>query len=885
MLKEKYIMETYRRKNMKRKKVLSLIVVTSIILSQLGISSILASDFMDENDIFSSEPSVKDEDEIVMFEEEDVSGNELLSDGMDIDNDFTDINVEEWSDHSEVATLGSSIEVPDYNVWLAGTIQNGLNINGTVYGNSMYQLCNNMQDPIYKQLGALVLNDVPLMSISSVWHDVIKHDFQNNQKAIYEVLIMDYLKYDNKADASEFNVEQINRVNSYLIKIFDELQEQCRKEGVSKTPEEILQMSEGQIIEKLKNLKKLKDIANVIDQVQDASETTKDLFESIANFNAIKDAKEEKIQIIKNARNACAGMASPNYDFISACDEIIRCLDQASFTGEYIINNVKSNVMGKILDKTWEKLCDQNYLLNVINWESGALDILFNTSDAASNNLQLALLYTMDCYLKMGLSNSSIAYLSNPTSDQALEFSGCFKGYVEFQIYGNSVAKKWIGDTLKGGALNKAFTALFYRENIQTAEDLTKLCESQNKIRKQIINIVAKYTDIYSSFYMNQDYKDAMHITTKPTTNIKPGDYFVSDGNISQNNMKLSKTTMTLYSGDKQILKVTGVSNNASIKWKSSNSQIAIVTKNGVVTAKKVGTCTISATVGKKILTCTLTVKKSYIKLSDTSLTLSVGKSEILKATVNGKITKVSWKSKNKNIATVNSSGKVIAKKVGQTEVYAESNGQTAVCTITVKQSAISAYRKLVQQYEKKYGKAHLYNYSQYKHFWTGLCFTKLLDFNGDGTKELILVYQTEKTKIINMKYHVELWTFDGKKAKKIVSGISWTGNNCPYFGGFEIIKQNGKYLLRLTDNAGWIEKYYGTKRDGTLGLVHSFIWKGDAMKGQWYYNKKEISNDEYLNYYYKFHQNSLGWYGFSNSKGDDEIRNEISKTKKTLKM
>ena len=50
-------------------------------------------------------------------------------------------------------------------------------------------------------------------------------------------------------------------------------------------------------------------------------------------------------------------------------------------------------------------------------------------------------------------------------------------------------------------------------------------------------------------------------------------------------------------------------------------------------------------------------------------------------------------------------------------------------------------------------------------------------------------------------------------------------------------------------------------------------------------YNKKEISNDEYLNYYYKFHQNSLGWYGFSNSKGDDEIRNEISKTKKTLKM
>lgn len=103
-------------------------------------------------------------------------------------------------------------------------------------------------------------------------------------------------------------------------------------------------------------------------------------------------------------------MANPNYDFISACDEIIRCLDQASFSGEYIINNVKSNLMGKILDKAWESLCDKNPVLNAINWGSGALDILFNTSDAASNNLQLALLYTMDCYFKMGL--NGIHFLS-----------------------------------------------------------------------------------------------------------------------------------------------------------------------------------------------------------------------------------------------------------------------------------------------------------------------------------------------------------------------------------------------------------------------------------------------------------------------------------------
>lgn len=288
----------------------------------------------------------------------------------------------------------------------------------------------------------------------------------------------------------------------------------------------------------------------------------------------------------------------------------------------------------------------------------------------------------------------------------------------------------------------------------------------------------------------------------------------------------------------------------------------------------------------------TFNLSNIAISLNKTEVSIKKGNTVKLSAFVKGSTITPSWKSSDTTIVSVDSNGRVSAKKKGVATITCSIGKITAKCVVTVKNpdtvnqtvTASNAYKKLIQQYEKKYGKAHLYNYSQYKHFWTGLCFAKLLDFNGDGTKELILAYQTEKTKIDNVKYHVELWTFDGKKAKRIVSGISWSGNNIPYFGGFQIIKQNGKYLLRLTDNAGWIDKYYGTKRDGTLGLVHSFLWKGDAMKGQWYYNGKAISVAEYQSYYYKFNQNSTG-YGFSNSKGDDEIRNEISKTKKTLKM
>lgn len=61
-----------------------------------------------------------------------------------------------------------------------------------------------------------------------------------------------------------------------------------------------------------------------------------------------------------------------------------------------------------------------------------------------------------------------------------------------------------------------------------------------------------------------------------------------------------------------------------------------------------------------------------------------------------------------------------------------------------------AAYRNLIMEYEETYGSANLNTQEQ---FWTGLCFAKLLDFNGDGVDELILAYQTEPSNIDNVEY------------------------------------------------------------------------------------------------------------------------------------
>ena len=79
--------------------------------------------------------------------------------------------------------------------------------------------------------------------------------------------------------------------------------------------------------------------------------------------------------------------------------------------------------------------------------------------------------------------------------------------------------------------------------------------------------------------------------------------------------VKLNKTKSTMTVGKKQTLKATITPKKASNKavvWKSSNTKVATVSGKGVVTAKKAGTVTITATAkdgsGKKAA-CKITVK------------------------------------------------------------------------------------------------------------------------------------------------------------------------------------------------------------------------------------------------------------------------------------
>lgn len=142
-------------------------------------------------------------------------------------------------------------------------------------------------------------------------------------------------------------------------------------------------------------------------------------------------------------------------------------------------------------------------------------------------------------------------------------------------------------------------------------------------------------------------------------------------------------------------LRVYNLTEGRKVSYKSDNTEVARVSKKGVITARSIGSATITATVKDSntgtstILTCDVTVGPPAIsvKLTLTELTLELDKKTSLKAILKPNTTAeiAAYYSLNPEIATVSATGKVTAKAVGETTVYAEiANGKFDKCVITV---------------------------------------------------------------------------------------------------------------------------------------------------------------------------------------------------------
>lgn len=160
----------------------------------------------------------------------------------------------------------------------------------------------------------------------------------------------------------------------------------------------------------------------------------------------------------------------------------------------------------------------------------------------------------------------------------------------------------------------------------------------------------------------------------------------------------INKSYMTMMVGENRSLKVTIKPTNATFKkakWSSSDTSVAIVDDNGVVTALKAGNATIVADTqdnsGKKVICYVVVyerVPSTGITLQDKKLTMVSGEQKVVQLVLipAASTDSYTWSTDNPAVASVNKkTGKITAKSTGTAYITVMTDsGKTATVEVTV---------------------------------------------------------------------------------------------------------------------------------------------------------------------------------------------------------
>ena len=228
-------------------------------------------------------------------------------------------------------------------------------------------------------------------------------------------------------------------------------------------------------------------------------------------------------------------------------------------------------------------------------------------------------------------------------------------------------------DLLKGNQLQLTATVSPTNATPKTVSWMSSNNNVANVINGKITAVSVGECDVIATCVGKQDICHVTVTEIEPTTII------------------LSQDTAVIEVNHQVTLTATVLPDSAfynTVTWSSTDESIATV-NDGVVTAKKAGTCDIIARCRDLTATCHVTVTEiepTTIVLNQDTAVIEVNHQLTLTATVlpdSATYNTVTWSSTDESIATVND-GVVTAKKAGTCDIVAKCRDLTATCHITV---------------------------------------------------------------------------------------------------------------------------------------------------------------------------------------------------------
>jgi uncharacterized protein YjdB/uncharacterized lipoprotein YddW (UPF0748 family) len=344
-----------------------------------------------------------------------------------------------------------------------------------------------------------------------------------------------------------------------------------------------------------------------------------------------------------------------------------------------------------------EKVVNQQIakrLYNVLVNTYGSNVLLIDTTGSQKVELQTrvsqAESYNAQLFISIHCNSAASTSAKGSESYYFYSFSEPFSDYVNSALYSA------MGNSNRGSKYGLYYVTRTSRYTSTLAE-----CGfmSNNSEYRQLLDSTTQQSIATNLAKAISNYFDSIRSTGYPTGTESVG----SVEQVAVTGVKLDKTTLTLKAGESATLTATVSPENATnqgVTWKSSDEKVAVVDADGKITAKGAGTATITVTTadGGKTATCKVTVTGTAVTgvtLNKTALTLAVGESETLKATIaptDAANQSVNWSSDNTGVATVDASGKVTAKSAGTATITVTTadGGKTATCKVTVTGTAVT---------------------------------------------------------------------------------------------------------------------------------------------------------------------------------------------------
>ena len=156
-------------------------------------------------------------------------------------------------------------------------------------------------------------------------------------------------------------------------------------------------------------------------------------------------------------------------------------------------------------------------------------------------------------------------------------------------------------------------------------------------------------------------------------------------------------------------------------------------------------------------------------------------------------------------------------------------------------------YRELAEQYEQTYGRMDVVMLNDFQIKMTGLCFLDLIDFDNNGSEELLLVYQKYDKESISSEYLYEIWQADRQEIIQIDSGTIYSNDGGQ--GTVYLTEYNGqRYLITGMNDSEYYHYYHGYM-GGDFGVVQETSIQEDENGNRTYkIDGEEVTSEQWEN-------------------------------------